>query len=129
MKMSTKSLISLFTIYFLTSGLAVAEPADVFITEDGCGLLSEFWTAPITSDDVVTGDLHRVSVNNDNGNINVACSQDVEPTSTGRSVVFNYDNTNGLKCTVNKVPKIQTEDWHQVISRNGKAKLTCHYHE
>jgi len=125
--MSIKTLVSLCTIYFLASGLAMAEPADVFITEDGCGLIREHWTSPVSGDDVIVGDLHQVSINNDGGNINVTCSQDFEPTSTGRSVIFNYDNTDRAKCKVSVDPEIRTEDWHQVISRNGKAKLICHY--
>jgi len=129
MKTFIKSGISLCTVYFFASGLALAEPADVFITEDGCGLIREFWTYPVSEDDVIVGDLHRVSANNNNGNINVTCSQDLEPTSTGRSVILNYDNTGGARCKVSVEPEIKTEDWHQVISANGKAKLTCHFHE
>jgi len=127
MKTSIKSFVSLCAIYFLASGLALAEPAVVFVDEDGCGLLKEDWTWPVDSDDVIIGDLHQVNVNNDNGNVHVTCSQDIEPTSTGRSVIFNFDNTDGLKCRISRIPDVTTEDWHQVISRNGKAKLVCHY--
>ena len=116
MKISIKSFVSLCVIYFLASGLATAEPADVVkIDETGCWMLAEVG--------FIQGDLHQVSVNNENGNIKVSCSQDLDPTSTGRSIIYNYDNT-GIECGAMGHP---TKDWHQVISSDGQAKLTCHY--
>ena len=128
MQTSIKSFVSLCAIYFLASGLALAEPADVSITEDGCALLNEN-EVPVGGGDSVS-----ISANNDNGNITLTCSKDLPPTTSGRSVIFNYDNTTdpddvtlGRTCRVSKNPEIRTEDWHQVISAMGKAKLTCHY--
>jgi hypothetical protein len=115
MKFSIKSSIAICAVCFLTTGVVFADPAEVTIQEDGCDMFSEFG--------FVRGDLHQVSVNSANGNIKVTCSQDLEPTSTGRSVIYNYDNT-GIMCGALGNP---TDDWHQVISRNGQAKLTCHY--
>lgn len=120
MKKSTSMLVSLCSVYFLASGIALAESADVFIDENGCGVLTEFSFA--------VGDLHQVTANNDNGNIKVSCSVDLEErTSTGRSVIFNYDNTY-LECSIGTSSgSVKTTDWHQTISASGKARLTCHY--
>ncbi len=116
MKISIKSFVLLCAIYFLASGLVIADSGDVVkIDGTGCGMFTEVG--------FIKGDLHQVSVNNDNGNIKVSCSQDLDPTSTGRSIIYNYDNTL-IKCGAMGHP---TKDWHQVISSNGKAKLTCHY--
>jgi len=97
------------------SGLAFAERAEVFIDADGCGLLTETG--------FMAGDLHQVTANSSNGNIKLTCSQDLDPTSTGRSIIYSFDNT-GVICFAGLA---STEDWHQVISRSGKAKLTCHF--
>ncbi len=117
MKVSIKFFAPLCAICLLTSGSVLADPAEVTIEDDLCSMLGE-------SEGVfVQGDLHQVEASSANGNIKVSCSQDLEPTTTGRSVIFNFDNT-GIMCTAMGNP---TDDWHQVISRSGKAKLTCHY--
>lgn len=120
MKTSIKFFVALCATYFLASGLALAEPADVFIDEGGCGLLNED-NVPVDN-----GDLVSISANSANGNATITCSIDLPRTTTGRSVVFNYDNTDRL-CRMTGGNR--TEDWHQVISASGKAKLTCHYME
>ena len=129
MKSFIKSFAALCAVYFLATGFAVAEPAEVLVDANGCAFLHELYTLPLSNIpselDVIVSDQHKISVNNENGNVNFTCSQDVEPTTTGRAVVFNFDNT-GLTC---KVGSERSEDWHQVISRRGKAKLVCHYHE
>lgn len=117
MKTSIKSFVSLCSIGLLTSGLAFAEPA-VVIDGNNCALFKE--------DGGFTGGVgKKVTTNSSNNNISLTCFQDMEPTLSGRSVIFNFDNT-GLRCVVSGHP---TDDWHQVISRSGNAKLTCHYHE
>lgn len=121
MKASVKSLVSLCAIFSLSSGLALAQangPA-VKITEDGCTFKLEDGTSSYP----VLGDLVAIIANSENGNINFTCSFDGDPTSTGRAVVLNYDNTDGGLCFF---PGGSTEDWHQVISANGKTKLVCH---
>ena len=115
MNISIKSGLAMCAVCLLAMGSAFAEPAEVTIEVDGCGLLTESGFA--------SGDVHQVATSSANGNIKVSCSTDLEPTSTGRSIIYNYDNT-GMLCTALGNP---TDDWHQVISRSGKAKLTCHY--
>ena len=122
MKSSIKSFVSLCAILSLSSGLALAQdngPANVIIATDGCTFKLETGT----TSDPVTGDLVAIMANSANGNINFTCTYDGEPTSTGRAVVLNYDNTDGGLCGY---PGGTTEDWHQVISAKGKTKLICH---
>ena len=123
MKKSIKSIVSLCAIYSLTTGLAFAESADVIIGDTSCTLATE-------SGVFVNGERHKVTSNSENGNISITCSRDFEPTSTGRSVIFNFDNTNA-KCGVKDEVTNETyytDDWHQIISRSGQAKLVCNYH-
>lgn len=115
MNISIKSGLAVCAVYLLAMGSVFADPAEVTIEVDGCWMFQE--------GGYVQGDVHQVATSSANGNIKVSCSTDLEPTSTGRSVIYNYDNTNAL-CTALGNP---TDDWHQVISRSGKAKLTCHY--
>ena len=128
MKKSIKSIVSLCAIYSLTTGLALAEPADVVIGDENCTLRTEGYydedAGFYVVGPLVSGERHKVTSNNENGNISITCSQEFEPTTTGRSVIYNFENT-GLLCYVSG---FGTDDWHQVISRNGNAKLTCHYH-
>ena len=122
MKTSFKSLVALCVIYFLASGIALAGPAEVSITPDGCVLINQDFTA------AVTGDLREVSANNENGNVTMSCTHVFENANDPRrAIVYNFDNTGGfVLCDAGGT---LTDDWHQVINANGKAKLTCHYHE
>lgn len=117
MRLTIKSLVTMCAIYFLAAGVVMAEPADVvFIDEGGCGLLNDDGIP-------VAGEGHEVSANSSNGNVKLTCSINLEPTSTGRSVIYNYDTT-GILCGTSGG---STDDWHEVISRSGQAKLTCHF--
>lgn len=130
MQVSIKFFVSLCAIYFLTTGLTLAEPADITITPDNCALLDEY------GDPAVVVDQRTVSSNNANGNLSVTCSYDFEEKlDARRSVIWNFDNT-GFTCGIpifNDSGAIvsyqRTEDWHEVISASGKAKLSCHFHE
>ena len=120
MKTSIKSLVSLCATFALTSGLALADttPAEIFIFTDGeCGMVDEFLTGAIL------GEGKQISANSANGNVTLICKAETDRPESGRSVVWNYDNTGGMLCgTLDGA----TDDWHQVISASGKAKLTCH---
>ena len=119
MKVSIKSFVSLCAIYFLTSGLALAQ---VVIDFDGFCTLYEEVDGELTGVHVVGDDKVKITTSSANGNINLTCSAKVPAPNSGRSVVFNYDNT-GRYCNVSNT---ETDDWHQVTSANGNAKLTCH---
>lgn len=120
MKVSIKSFVTLCAIYFLASGLAFAQ-AEVSV--DGqCRVLNEEGTAGVPELD--DADMLSISAHNVNNNITITCSRELPPTISGRTVVHSFDST-GLVC---KVPGVGvTKDWHQVMTRNGKTKLTCHY--
>jgi hypothetical protein len=131
MKLSFKTLVSLCAIYFLTSGLALAEPADVSINEKGCGLFDSIDAygnivyAPAEN-------RHVVSANNENGNISYSCSTDLNRINeSGRSEIYNQERVwelSGQTISCN-VYGATTDDWHQVVSRSGKAKLICHFRD
>ena len=109
-------------ISFLVSGLAFAEiePAEINVGDSDCGMADE-------SSGVfrfVNANSRQVSVNSANGNIHVSCSADLDPTITGRSVIYNFDNTQEKCGAFGFEP---TDDWHQVTSRSGQAKLICHF--
>jgi len=73
-----------------------------------------------------------VSANSSNGNVMHTCSADVTPPASGRTAIFNIDNT-GFKCGIDDGSGIPgqnlavTDDWHQVVNKNGKAKVVCHF--
>jgi len=126
MKMSIKSLLAMCAMYLLTSGLVLAqtEPADFFIFTDGsCGMLDE------NGDGVIFADGVQISANSANGNVTLICSVKLDrEVNIKRSKIWNYDNTfdnelNGGKCLTLDGP---TDDWHQIITPNGNAKLVCH---
>ena len=58
---------------------------------------------------------------------------DVTPPATGRTAVFNidsdatYDRLCGLDDGLGGDLAV-TEDWHEVVTKQGKAKLVCHFH-
>jgi len=116
-KVSIKPIVSLCATYLFATGLAMADSA-VVIDGNNCGLFLE-------GGGTTSGEGLKVTTNSSNGNITITCSQKLPPTDAGRSVIFNYDNT-GRECSVSG---FLTKDWHQVISRSGNAKLTCHYHD
>ena len=128
MKSPVKLLVSLCTIGFIVSGPALAEPATVSINADSCVLITDLSAGDGL--DTESGDRRQViSANNENGNVNYSCSADLDPTVSGRSEVYNQERVFELTgITIQcKVYGVVTDDWHQVISRSGKAKLSCHF--
>jgi hypothetical protein len=132
MNSPVKLLVSLCTIGFIVSGPALAESATVSISisEDNCILISDL---SASDGELVTerGDRRRViSANNENGNANYSCSADLDPTESGRSEVYNQERVfelTGIVIRCDLPGYDSTDDWHQVISRSGKAKLSCHF--
>lgn len=120
--------IALVAIYLLTVGAALAVPALV-IGIDGCGVFDGNG-APVRG----AGTGVTVSAQNQNGNVMHTCTVDqVTPPDTGRTAVFNIDSpeTYGEKCGLDDGlggNLAVTEDWHQVVTKHGKAKLVCHFH-
>jgi hypothetical protein len=124
MKSTFKNIFVLLAIYLLSIGSASAESALVIGIED-CVLLDG-------NGDIAwldTGSGITMSANSSNGNIRHTCSADVTPPATGRTAIFNIDNT-GFKCGIDDGfggNLAVTADWHQVVNKDGKAKVVCHF--
>ena len=127
MKSKVKFIITLIPIYLISAGLAFAESEDegVVIDIDKCSI---FDGNGIIQRDFGTG--ITVSAQSGNNNTIHTCSAEVAKPDSGRSAIFNIDNVtiNGTRprCRLKGTDFI-TEDWHQVVSANGKAKLICHF--
>ncbi len=123
MKSKYKFVFTLLAVYLLSLGSALADSALVIGIED-CTLLDGNGGIEVAAGSGVT-----VSANSSNGNVMHTCSADVTPPDSGRSAIFNIDNT-GLWCGLDDGSggnAAITEDWHQVVSRSGKAKMVCHF--
>ena len=115
--------ITLLTIYLLSVGSAFAEPAMV-IGIDKCTLLDGNGFVAFEAGSGVT-----VSAQSSNNNSMHTCSANVIPPDSGRSAIFNIENT-GFPCGLDDGfggNLAVTNDWHQVVSARGKAKLVCHF--
>ena len=75
-------------------------------------------------DFVTTSSSRAVVTQSANGNVNMACSADVDPSANGGAVHWGPDNTGGSKCGT---PGGATSDWRETVSASGQAKLQCHY--
>jgi len=117
--MSFKTLLSVCAIYILTSGLVLAqtETAPAFVNPDGtCGLFDE-------NQEIVVGSSLSISANSANGNVTLICTYIFEQVDLTRTKIWDFENT-GVKCgTIGG----STDDWHEIISPSGVAKLTCHF--
>jgi hypothetical protein len=128
MKSTFKYLFTLLAIYLLSVGSVLADPALV-IRIDGCGLFDGDGNPVILAGTGVT-----VSAQNANGNVTHTCSAEyVPPPSSGRTAVYNADSpeTFGLECGLDDGlgnNLAVTDDWHEVITKQGKAKLVCQFH-
>lgn len=123
MKSTFKYITTLLAIYLLSIGSALAEPALV-IGIEGCTLLDGNGNI-----EVAVGSGITVSANSSNGNVMHTCSATVTPPDSGRSAIFNVDNT-GYPCGLDDGfggNVAVTDDWHQVVSKSGKAKMVCHF--
>ena len=126
MKSKFKFIFTLLAVYLLSIGSAVAEPEPALVIGiEDCILLDG--NGNIAWHDAGSG--ITVSANSSNGNVMHTCSADVAPPSSGRTAIFNIDNT-GFRCGIDDGVGgnlVVTDDWHQVVNRNGKAKVVCHF--
>ena len=128
MKSVFKYTFALVAIYLLSVGAALARP-DLVIGIDGCGLYDGNGNNVRGAGTGVT-----VSAQNQNGNVMHTCTVDgVIPPATGRTAVFNTDSpeTYGKLCGLDDGlggDLAVTDDWHEVVTKQGKAKLVCHFH-
>jgi hypothetical protein len=97
---------------------AMADPA-VVIRDFSCGLLDGNGGA------VGTTNTFAVVTDSETGAVMLRCQADVTPSSSGKAVQWNYDNT-GLLCGV--LVGV-TSKWREVVSAQGNATLHCHLPE
>ena len=125
MKSKIKSIFMLLPIYMLSVGSVFAESDDVVIGIESCSLFDGNGFIQINVGTGIT-----VSAQSANNNTIHTCSADVTPPDSGRSAIFNIDNATvdgyPARCRL-KGTEFVTEDWHQVVSASGKAKLICHF--
>jgi hypothetical protein len=125
MKSTIKYFFTLTAIYLLSMGSVFAD-SEVVIGIEFCSL---FDGNGFIQRDI--GEGVTVSAQSSNNNTIHKCSADVTPPDSGRSEIFNIDNVEVVpgkrpKCKL-KGTEFRTEDWHQVVSASGKAKLVCHF--
>jgi len=103
--------------------MADTGPAEIYIYSNGeCKMLDE------TGNGYIYGDALEISANSANGNVTIICSikidREVELT---RSKIWNYENTktNPLNYGLCGTDFGTTDDWHEIISPSGVAKMTC----
>lgn len=107
-------LLSILTVLALAP-LANAAESAIHISDFGCGMIDGNGNYFVTTLSAV--------VITPSGNANLKCQKKVAvPNSTGRAVVWNYDNT-GMMCATNAG---LTKDWQETVSASGMATLTCH---
>jgi hypothetical protein len=70
----------------------------------------------------IPGGGHFVITPSKNGNHEVTCSGIVAPASGGGTVHYDFKST-GLQCNA---ASCATDKWHEVVTPNGKATITCH---
>jgi hypothetical protein len=124
MKLSTISTVVLGAVSFLAFGVAIAGPAEISIVDGVCKMINQNKTNLVFTDGV------EVSSNNQNGNVSKSCTyQFPSANDPRRAIVYNFDNTDGGICFADGTEETATANWHQVITADGKSKLTCHYHD
>jgi hypothetical protein len=70
----------------------------------------------------VPGGGHFVLTPSKNGTLEARCSGIVSPASGGGTVQYDFDST-GEEC---EVAACVTTKWHEVVTPNGNATVTCH---
>jgi hypothetical protein len=109
--------LSLSTVALL-AGLSMpvgARAGAVVAKDDMCGLFD--------GDGGIVMGASSIQVTNAGGVAIVKCSVKNVANSTGRAVHYNFATTNMPCGTVNG----STEDWHETVSANGNATLTCRF--
>ena len=129
MKSTLKLFFIVTMVYLLSFGSAFADPALV-IGIDDCGLFDGNGNPVLGVGTGVT-----ISAQNVNGNVTHTCTvNEVTPSDSGRTAVFNIDSpeTFGRLCGMDDGSGgniAVTDDWHEVVTRNGRAKLVCQFHD
>ena len=134
MKYTLRYIFTLLAIYFLSLGSVLAQEEGPVIGLDKCSLINGYGGV-----DLLVGSGIEVSASSANGNYLHTCSGDVQvPSDQRRTKIWTVENTTEFKCD-NPYDEIDgclcyidgtldgTDDWHQVVTPSGKAKLVCHF--
>ena len=126
----------LIAIYFLSLGTVVAQEQGALIIDlEVCNLLNDVGSVERVGSGV------EVSASLSSGNVLHTCSGDVTVSpDMKRSKIWTIENTARLRCD-NPYDDLEgclcyiagtftgTDDWHQVVTPSGKAKLVCHFND
>lgn len=93
----------------------------VIIKDTACGLFDGDGGFVYTEDTMILG------AHSANGNSKLTCKAKDVPNSTGRAVVFNFENTGALCGIFSPHGFLTTDDWQETVSASGVATLQCHY--
>ena len=121
--------LAIFAVTFLSSSTVWADSDNsaLLIGIDGCVLLDGNTIPQAASGSGVT-----LETQSHNGNAIHICTTTVEPPASGHAAVYNYDSI-GVLCGLDDPNAVNgniaiTEDWHEVVSASGQAKLVCNFH-
>ena len=100
----------------LAAGLNAGGGA-IVINDKGCGMLDGDGGFVFADRD------HAVITPSPNGNGMLSCKVKGVPNSTGKAVIWNFENRGSLvQCGT---PAGPTDNWQETISASGNATLTC----
>lgn len=103
----------------------------VVVDDVQCGFLDAAGVGHAVFPKALGGDAVMQAVLTDSGNSKFTCSGTLpdeatlpgDPGYPNRAVLWDFDSTNGGLCNTNYG---NTEDWHMVVTKSGKATVTCH---
>ena len=115
--LTSLKLIACSSLVFMMSLSAQALASGALVINDqGCGLLDGNGGGVSADSD------HAVVTPSGNGVLK--CKVAGVSNSTGKAVQWSFANT-GYSCST---PAGSTTDWHETVSADGNATLTCHVH-
>ena len=129
MKKNVNWLVFLLTVVALVMVPALAGAQAVVIRDTSCTVLDP------SKNPFDVFDTIKVITPSRNDNKNVSCHGELPPISEfpEKAVVFDYENTGGLRCCVNfsldpsNPDWVSTSKWHETITPSGNVSLTCHF--
>jgi len=100
---------------------AESEHAAVVITGGGCTVRDA------DGNNVQATDVHKTITNGKNGHVTLRCQAKDVPNATGKAVLWDYNNTGGLKCGIEVNGNfVMTTEWQESLSADGRATIVCH---
>lgn len=70
----------------------------------------------------------RIKVVSSSDNLNFSCHLKNVPNDTGKTVTYDYENTDGALCVITaESGTFVTKNWQAVIAPSGQTVFSCHY--